>query len=258
MELVFAPIWSLCAISKFIFSSSWSPANLIEKVGEKAVSVEVTPDGRGDAVDSDGKMFIMPETQSMTLSQFWEKSIRSHASKPTPSPVYYISQQNGNFRSEFEMLSDDIKEPQFAREAFGEQPDAVNLWIGPAAAVTSLHKDHYENIYCVLRGRKIFTLFPPMELPYLHETAFESAQYKQLSDDSFTIVPCEPRHSRPWIPVDPAKPDFQRFPLFKHARAITVEVNEGDVFYLPSLWFHQVGTPPSQSLLFVSIVLENI
>lgn len=30
--------------------------------------------------------------------------------------------------------------------------------------VTSLHKDHYENIYVVIRGTKHFTLYPPTEV----------------------------------------------------------------------------------------------
>jgi jumonji domain-containing protein 7 len=59
-------------------------------------------------------------------------------------------------------------------------PDAVNLWIGDSRSVTSIHSgesdnsfarfvngpsapDPYENIYCVIRGKKIFTLFPPSE-----------------------------------------------------------------------------------------------
>lgn len=31
-----------------------------------------------------------------------------------------------------------------AREAFGNEPDAVNLWIGDDRSVSAVHKDHYE------------------------------------------------------------------------------------------------------------------
>jgi len=37
-------------------------------------------------------------------------------------------------------------------QVFGGHPDATNLWIGDERSVTSFHKDHYENIYCVIRG----------------------------------------------------------------------------------------------------------
>lgn len=31
----------------------------------------------------------------------------------------------------------------------------------------SVHKDHYENLYTVIRGYKIFTLIPPTDQPYI-------------------------------------------------------------------------------------------
>ena len=40
-------------------------------------------------------------------------------------------------------------------EALGSAPEAVNLWIGTDASVTSFHRDHYENLYCVINGIKV-------------------------------------------------------------------------------------------------------
>jgi len=101
--------------------------------------------------------------------------------------------------SEFESLKRDIPEEiTWCSEALGSlicflhpsvgslpglglPPDAVNLWIGDSRSVTSVHSgenkkkpyktqvngpfvsDPYENVYCVMRGKKIFTLFPPSE-----------------------------------------------------------------------------------------------
>lgn len=31
-----------------------------------------------------------------------------------------------------------------AKDAFGNVPDAVNIWIGDERAVSTMHKDHYE------------------------------------------------------------------------------------------------------------------
>lgn len=77
----------------------------------------------------------------------------------------------------------------------GKLPDAVNFWLGEASAVTSckifittmplsalwftcplyllcfcvfpvsVHKDHYENLYCVISGEKHFILLPPSDRP---------------------------------------------------------------------------------------------
>lgn len=53
--------------------------------------------------------------------------------------------QNDSLRLEFPGLMADV-EPflHLAREAFGNEPDAVNLWIGDERSMSSVHKDHYE------------------------------------------------------------------------------------------------------------------
>lgn len=33
---------------------------------------------------------------------------------------------------------------ELAVEAFGNEPEAVNIWIGDERAVSTMHKDHYE------------------------------------------------------------------------------------------------------------------
>jgi jumonji domain-containing protein 7 len=76
------------------------------------------------------------------------------------SNVFFFS-QNSNLTEEFEALLEDTRELEWARVAFGKAPDAVNFWMGDGRAVTSTHKDPYENIYCVVRGYKDFILFPP-------------------------------------------------------------------------------------------------
>jgi jumonji domain-containing protein 7 len=55
----------------------------------------------------------------------------------------------------------------WADGALGKKPEAVNLWIGTEKSRTSMHRDHYENLFTVLRGTKIFTLFPPSEAYFL-------------------------------------------------------------------------------------------
>jgi hypothetical protein len=47
--------------------------------------------------------------------------------------------------------------------------DAINIWIGNERSVSSMHKDHYENLIYVTSGEKIFTLCPPSDVIYLYE-----------------------------------------------------------------------------------------
>jgi hypothetical protein len=59
---------------------------------------------------------------------------------------------------------------------FSRLPHAMSF-ASSVARAPQLDKDHYENIYCVLKGEKIFTLFPPHELPFLYETTVRSGRY---------------------------------------------------------------------------------
>ena len=51
-------------------------------------------------------------------------------------------------------------------------PQSVNLWLGRAAggagASSGLHHDFHDNLYCLLRGRKSFRLFPPSDAGNLY------------------------------------------------------------------------------------------
>ena len=47
-------------------------------------------------------------------------------------------------------------------------------------------------------------------------------------------------------PVDILKPDYQRFPKFKEARALNCTIDEGDVLFMPSFWWHEVQSHPSK------------
>ncbi len=135
----------------------WTNDYLRGKIGDLQITVDVTPSGFGDAVYDD-KYFVQPEERKMKFAQYLdilEKKVPSEG-------VFYVSHQNGNLSSEFDPLIEDIdSDIAWASEAFGEKPDAINLWMGEDRSVSSLHKDHYENMYVVVAGEKYFTLLPP-------------------------------------------------------------------------------------------------
>lgn len=145
----------------------------------------------------------------------------------------------------------------WATEAFGKGPDAVNFWMGDSKAVTSsklyqdlkgnrlesyvvllVHKDPYENMYCVIEGYKDFILIPPTDLPFVPYKNFPMATFKNVTKDSYEIE----RQSTTidWIAVDPLRPDLKRYPEFRKAHVRNVRVEKGDFLYLPSFWFHHV------------------
>ncbi|XP_070834908.1 bifunctional peptidase and (3S)-lysyl hydroxylase JMJD7 isoform X3 [Chaetodon trifascialis] len=150
------------AISHWPALSRWTPDYLREKVGSKVISVAVTPNGYADAVNGD--RFVMPEERRMSFSSVLDVI----EGKVQVSGVLYVQKQCSNLLDELPELTDDV-EPHVSwmSAALGKLPDAVNFWLGEAGAVTSMHKDHYENLYCVISGEKTFILLPPTDRPFI-------------------------------------------------------------------------------------------
>ncbi|KAI0209341.1 Bifunctional peptidase and (3S)-lysyl hydroxylase JMJD7 [Lamellibrachia satsuma] len=215
--------------------TKWNTQYLREKIGTKNVTVTVTPSGYADAVHGD--RFMMPEERHMPLSEcvdILEGETKSNG-------IFYIQKQNSNFMDEFSDLIPDAEEHiPWATEALGRKPDAVNFWIGDERAVTSMHKDHYENLYCVVSGHKTFTLLPPTDQPFVPYEEYQAAVYKENTSGQFEIIDDNETGKVPWIPIDPLKPDLERYPMYREARPVTVTVHAGETLYLPSLWYHHV------------------
>ncbi|XP_050692234.1 bifunctional peptidase and (3S)-lysyl hydroxylase Jmjd7-like [Eriocheir sinensis] len=212
----------------------WTHDYLRDRLGHKEVSVAVTPNGYADA-PCDG-FFVMPEERTMKFGQFLD-IMENPESQPG---VFYIQKQNSNFTEEFsEILGDAATEVPWFSEALGKTPDAVNFWMGDGRAVTSMHKDHYENIYCVISGYKDFILLPPSDAPWVPYRLYPPAAYRETHPGTFTI---EPTHGEevPWVCIDPVTPDLATYPQYGHASPVHCRVHAGEALYLPSLWYHHV------------------
>ena len=251
---------------------------------ELQMTVDVTPDGHGDNVrtvlDNDStqrrRVFVKPKECEMSLSEFISKLRSSEplstavdqldvdgrnifrmddggvpgatASRPSAA-VYYYSRQNDCLRTELKPLFNRHSFPDsfgWAEEAFGTgPPDAVNLWIGNEKAVSSMHKDHYENLFYVLSGEKIFTLCPPSDAPFLSLGDFESGTFEtDENGDWFVSRDDETNDKVKWIEADVTqqqqRQSTDRFPLLGHTHPLTVRVQAGEMLYLPALWYHRV------------------
>lgn len=94
----------------------------------------------------------MPEEQTMSMNEFLDalEDRRYLAKNPLNSLsvndlvlfsgfVHYIQKQNSNLTEDFSELLDDIDCSllDFAKEAFGKEPDATNFWMGDERAITS-------------------------------------------------------------------------------------------------------------------------
>jgi hypothetical protein len=117
--------------------------------------------------------------------------------------------------------------PGFVAEnhlAFLEATIAPRIWLG-TAITTPTHLDEWNNIGCVVTGRRRFTLFPPEQIVNLYIGPLDFAPT-----------------GAPMSLVRLHAPDFERFPRFRQAlaAAVTAVLEPGDAIFIPPLWWHNV------------------
>jgi hypothetical protein len=98
------------------------------------------------------------------------------------------------------------------------------IWLGTASNVSS-HYDTFDNLACVITGRRRFTLYAPELIGRLYIGPID----RTMAGPPVSLAASSP-------------PDDQRFPLFRDVRdqAWVCELSPGDALYLPKLWWHQV------------------
>ncbi|KAF9055295.1 Clavaminate synthase-like protein [Hymenopellis radicata] len=232
----------------------WTNEYLQKKMGDRPISVSVTPNGLADAVTTapDGKeYFVEPHVESMTMRELLNR-LASDTPNASRNEAYYLQSQNGNLysagyftspasdASEFEPLRPDVPpEISWCSEAFDRHPDAVNLWIGNGRSVTSIHSDPYENIYTVVRGAKYFTLLPPSEGWSLRERLYPHAQYvRDTESGQLKIQPSPP--STPGVRWSSLRDPMASNAFPETAHPIHITVRAGESLYLPAGWWHYV------------------
>ena len=117
--------------------------------------------------------------------------------------------------------------PGFAAEnrlGFLDETIAPRIWLG-TGITTPTHLDEWNNIGCVVSGRRRFTLFPPEQIANLYIGPLDFAPT-----------------GAPMSLVRLHEPDFTRFPRFRQAltAAVTAVLEPGDAIFIPPLWWHHV------------------
>jgi hypothetical protein len=117
--------------------------------------------------------------------------------------------------------------PGFADENRLSAVDAnvsPRIWLGNRIT-TPTHVDEWNNIGCVVAGRRRFTLFPPEQIANLYIGPLDFAPT-----------------GAPMSLVSLRDPDLARFPRFRAAleAAQSTEVGPADAIFIPPLWWHHV------------------
>lgn len=132
---------------------------------------------------------------------------------------YYV-RDNWALLTDHPELSADYSFPKYFFDWFSLMPRFMRLryprlFIGPKGAVTPLHLDIWGTHAWLsqLMGRKRWILFSPDQKDLLYN-----------------------------YEVDPERPDFERFPLYRNARPVECTLGPGETIFVPGGWAHHVSS----------------
>ena len=101
--------------------------------------------------------------------------------------------------------------------------DRIGIWVSGPNISSQTHWDINgdSNLNFQIRGSKRFLLWEPMDgQEHLYPLPFRFWNISRIPD--------------------PYHVDLKQYPLYRHAKPFFVEMNEGDVLYIPPRWWHHV------------------
>jgi lysine-specific demethylase 8 len=138
--------------------------------------------------------------------------------------------QNGDtphYLKEFDLLEafPKLRSHVYTEELFPASAITSNqVWVGPAQASTGLHYDYLDNLAILLKGKKRFYLAPPGTIEKLGKLSKKYDRWAKLADMSIHEVT-----------------------QFKGV--YSVDLNPGDVLFVPKHWWHEVVNIEASILL---------
>jgi lysine-specific demethylase 8 len=101
-----------------------------------------------------------------------------------------------------------------------EWQDEYRFWVGAAGQRSTIHNDAYHNFNAQMIGTKHFVLFAPDQHGALYPQFFHRGMWAS--------------------PIDLDNPDLDQFPEFARATGCEVELQEGEILFIPRFWWHRV------------------
>lgn len=196
----------------------WSPEFFLTQYPEAKV-VYTAWDSKGLTNDATG-YYRNRKRRTTTLGAFIDAM-----NSPQQTSRDYVSQYP--IFSELPQLKDDIGSlepymniPQLYPAAVQSKvKKSPTFWLGPAGIVTPVHFDSAHNLLVQIHGRKKLLLIAPCQSKLLYYPGLDLGHVN-------------------YSPVDVESPDLERFPRFREATPIELQLEPGEVLFIPVRWWH--------------------
>jgi hypothetical protein len=201
-------------------NSKWTLEYLRKTVGNKKVRVK------------DSATNIHPDFFSNAPSRYAESDLAAYidlisSSRPERNQRYLsgdeikILSNYEQFDPDLAALNADIEWPEFCDR---EKIKNVGFWLSAKGVVASLHYDGdgSHNLNVQVKGSKRVLLFSPNQALYPFSGVRPSSGGQNFSQ------------------INIVNPDEARFPGFRKARCLEAIIEEGDMLFIPSYWYHAV------------------
>jgi len=181
----------------------WTPRYLAQKVGAAAVECQ---GGRGSA--DDFELYKDRHKQVMPFDRFIDEVAEGWG-----NDLYITAYNSGANRQALAPLEADLGH---LKEYLTPGPGM--MWIGPGGTFTPLHFDLTNNLIAQLVGAKHVILLPPSETQRLYNHRHVFSAVHDITDEA----------------------RLNLHPLARAAQTFEVELNAGDLLFVPIGWWHQV------------------
>lgn len=228
--------------------SNYFAAPFVVKNANIFTSQQVTPDY---LVNNYGQVEVSIVEQDMELeadhflSRIKSSTMKMHEAalkmntepKSTNVKRIYMSRTSLNI---FPKLENNIAMPDFC-DLIEKTSLERMIWFGFREVDTPLHYDSADNIYIQIYGKKWFVLYAPTDSKYLFQ---HHPKPNVLSRINFSKIKN--------IDIVDDKTE-----LLQHAVPYFVELNPGDILYVPKNWWHDVRSPNSPSISLSNFFIND-
>jgi LPS sulfotransferase NodH len=213
------------SINNWPATSLWSPQYLKQKVGNVPV--------RMDVIRRAGESGPMTARKDRGTMEFSEGIDRVFNGIPTETFRLRVDSRFFKRPGARELTKDiGLLDEYLDREAMAT--GSPSFEVESAGHVMPLHHDPCNRLIAQVVGRRHFNLIPATHWQYLYNESGTSS------------------------PVDCEHPDFARWPLFRHATVITIDLQPGDVLFMPVGWWYQTrSVDASVAMAFTNFVYPN-